>query len=55
MLIGFWTAGKIADYFTISEGVHNWESIWLYPAGFALVVMFLFAFFFKNEEIEYKT
>lgn len=55
MLIGFWTAGKITDYFTTADGTHNWESVWLYPAGFALVVMFLFAFFFKNETIEYKT
>ncbi|KAB5490998.1 MULTISPECIES: nucleoside permease [Flagellimonas] len=54
MLIGFWVAGKIADYFKI-EGVHEWQNIWMYPAGFALVVAILFMLFFKNEKIAYKS
>ena len=53
MLIGFWVAGMITDRYN-AGGVHNWEHIWLYPAGFALVVMVLFAVFFKDEKIEYK-
>lgn len=55
MLIGFWTAGQIADMFLIDEGVHDWPTIWIYPAGFAFAVMLLFAMLFKNEKIEYKS
>ncbi|WP_335965732.1 nucleoside permease [Galbibacter sp. PAP.153] len=54
MLIGFEVAGAISDRFLISEGTHDWYSIWIYPAGFALAVAILFAIFFKNEKIEYK-
>ncbi len=54
MLIGFWVAGQISDMYLVSENVHNWENIWIFPAIFAFVVMALFAVFFKNEVIEYK-
>jgi len=53
MLIGFWIAGQIADHYLV-EGVHSWKDIWTFPAIFAVVVMVLFALFFKNEKIEYK-
>jgi len=55
MLIGFWIAGKITDGYVSTEGAHAWETIWLYPAGFALLVFLLFFVFFKNEKITYKT
>ena len=54
MLIGFWVAGKITDKYLISDGAHNWEDIWLFPALFAVGVFVLFAIFFKNEKIDYK-
>jgi MFS family permease len=54
MLIGFWVAGKITDEYLVSEGVHNWQSIWVFPAIFAGVVLVLFLLLFKNEKIEYK-
>jgi nucleoside transporter len=54
MLIGFWVAGQIADKHLVSEGVHSWQDIWIFPAGFAAGVFILFAVFFKNEKIEYK-
>ena len=54
MLIGFWVAGKIYDMNVLSESMHDWNSIWTFPAIFALVVSVLFAIFFKNEVIEYK-
>jgi nucleoside transporter len=54
MLIGFWVAGQISDMYLVSENVHNWENIWIFPAIFAFIVMALFALFFKNEVIEYK-
>jgi nucleoside transporter len=52
MLIGFWAAGRISDRFA-SAGVHDWQSIWLYPAGFAAGVFVLFALFFRNEVVAY--
>lgn len=53
MLIGFWAAGKISQYYVTSDG-HAWESIWVIPAVFSAVVFLIFAFSFKNEKIEYK-
>ena len=54
MLIGFWVAGKISDKYLIADNTHSWQEIWMFPAGFAAVVLILFALFFKNEKIEYK-
>jgi MFS family permease len=34
MLIGFWSAGRISDWYLI-DGIHDWKAIWLYPAAFA--------------------
>jgi nucleoside transporter len=48
MLVGFWAAGQIADRF-VNHGVHDWNTIWLYPAIFALGVFGLFAVFFRNK------
>jgi len=53
MLIGFWVAGRLTDAFALEAG-HDWRSIWLYPAGFAVVVAVLFALMFKNEVVSYK-
>ena len=53
MLIGFWIAGKITDSFIREDATHIWQDIWLYPASFALVVLFLFVFLFKDEKITY--
>ena len=55
MLVGFWVAGKIVDNNIVSEGLHDWESIWIFPALFAGGVLVLFAVFFKDEKIEYKS
>ncbi len=54
MLIGFWVAGKISDYYTLENNTHNWEPIWFVPAIFAFGVMILFMLIFKNETIELK-
>ena len=53
MLIGFWLAGKIYNNYAFAEGGHNWQMIWLIPAGIALVVLLLYALGFKNERIEH--
>lgn len=54
MLIGFWVAGQISDLYLNADGTHDWEQIWIVPAGFALIVMVLFAVFFKNEKLDKK-
>jgi nucleoside transporter len=53
MLIGFYVAGKISDAF-ITEGGHDWNQIWIYPAGFAAIVALIFLVLFKEEKINYK-
>ncbi len=53
MLVGFWVAGKISDIYLIGDNLHNWQYIWVFPAGFAVVVSLLFALFFKNEKVDY--
>ncbi len=55
MLIGFWIAGKISDTYLLEDGSHLWKHIWLYPSGFALLVLVLFAVLFKSEKIDYKS
>ena len=55
MLIGFWIAGKITDAYLTPEGGHFWDIIWLYPAGFAFLVMTLFILLFKRERISYES
>ena len=47
MLIGFSTAGFIADQFA-GQGVERWESIWMFPALFALCVAVVFSVSFKD-------
>ena len=54
MLIGFYVAGLITNAYLMGEKMHDWETIWFYPAGFAFGVMLLFAVFFNNEKIDKK-
>lgn len=49
MLIGFWVAGQVTDHFA-DAGKHDWRSIWLFPATFALAVFFLFWISFQGRE-----
>lgn len=53
MLVGFWAAGKISAHYTDVAGMHDWQSIWVLPAGFAVLVFIIFAVAFKNETVEY--
>jgi nucleoside transporter len=48
MLIGFWVAGKVTDHFATVEG-HDWQSIWLFPAVFALGVFLTFLLAFREQ------
>lgn len=51
MLIGFKVAGIVVDNY-ITPGGHDWETIWVIPAGFAAIVMVLFLLTFKNEQVK---
>ncbi|WP_192348412.1 nucleoside permease [Algoriphagus sp. Y33] len=51
MLIGFWAAGLISEYYTNEAGTHLWKSIWLIPAGISVLVLLLFTALFKKEQI----
>ena len=48
MFMGFWLAGQVADSYKV-EGVHQWQQIWLVPAGIAIGVFLFFALLFKKE------
>ena len=51
MLVGFAVAGAITDSYTLASGAHSWQQVWLFPAGFAAVVLVLFAILFKSEKV----
>lgn len=51
MLIGFSLSGKIYNHFSSADGTHNWNMIWLIPAGIAFLVLLSFTIWFKNEKI----
>lgn len=51
MLVGFWAAGLISNYYIADNGLHLWESIWLIPAGISVMVLLLFMALFKKEQI----
>lgn len=50
MGIGSWIAGMVADMYTVN-GIKNWASIWMVPAGIAAVVLVLFVLFFKDNKL----
>lgn len=49
MLIGFSVAGQITEAFKTTDG-HDWQIIWLIPAGISLVVMIMFGIFFTSNK-----
>jgi nucleoside transporter len=53
MLIGNWVCGPVVDNYATTVGgavVHDWKSIWLWPAAMAFVVLILFAVFFADRK-----
>jgi nucleoside transporter len=51
MMIGFFVAGLVGKKYTLPEGGHQWQTIWLIPACFALIILLIFALRFKNEKL----
>ena len=51
MLIGFAVAGNIYNRYANADGTHDWQMIWLIPAGIAFVVLLGFTLTFRNERI----
>ncbi|TWF44264.1 nucleoside transporter [Chitinophaga polysaccharea] len=49
MLIGFLISGPIVESYKTANG-HNWQHIWLIPAGIAAVVLVLFMLFFRDSK-----
>lgn len=47
-ILGTLGSGYIVDFFTSSEGVKDWSSIWFTFAGYALVLLAVFAFVFEK-------
>lgn len=54
MLIGFKVSGYIVNFY-VTAGGHDWEQIWLIPAGFSVLVLVFFIVFFRNEKVNYQT
>ena len=51
MLIGFKVAGLIVKSYVIPGG-YDWQTIWVFPACFAAVVLLIFMLTFKNEQVK---
>ncbi|MDI1325059.1 MAG: nucleoside permease [Algoriphagus sp.] len=51
MLIGYWAAGNISNFYLDADGNHDWKSIWMIPAGISVLVLLFFIAFFKKEKI----
>jgi len=55
MGIGSKLSGVVLDAYT-SNGVHDWKSVWMVPAGIAVLVLILFVLFFqeKNKQVHFE-
>jgi nucleoside transporter len=49
MLVGYYISGPIVDHWKISGTAHNWQTIWLIPAGIAAVVLVIFLVSFTDK------
>ena len=53
MFVGSYLSGWIVDQYTYTQNgvtLHTWQPIWLIPAGFAAVVLVMFAVAFNYRE-----
>jgi len=49
-LVGTIISGAFFDYYTSSEGVHNWEMFWVFPTVCGILVALYFFVFFKAKD-----
>lgn len=49
-ILGGLGSGWVVDHFTNMDGVRDWQSIWFTFAGYALILMVIFPFVFKNDK-----
>jgi hypothetical protein len=49
MGIGSKLSGIVLDMYT-ANGIHDWKSVWMVPAGIALLVLVLFILFFQDKK-----
>jgi nucleoside transporter len=52
MLIGFWVAGIISDYYTTHATDNFWQKVWMIPSAIAAVVWLLFMATFRDSKRE---
>ncbi|HEY8916098.1 MAG TPA: nucleoside permease [Chitinophaga sp.] len=52
MLIGYLISGPIVDAYKLTDGTHDWKTIWLIPAAIALLVLALFMLLFRESNTE---
>ena len=49
MLMGSLLSGQIVDAHQTTSGQHDWQTIWLIPAGIAAAVLLVFVLLFKDQ------
>lgn len=49
MFIGFWLAGQVTEHYKTPDG-HDWQQIWMIPAGIAAGIFLIFLIFFKDQK-----
>ena len=54
MLIGSFLSGVIVDSYELPAGGHDWQTIWLIPAGIAALVLLVFMLLFKDKQVSSK-
>ena len=50
MFIGTWLSGVMVNRYTLADGSHDWQQIWILPAVAAGIVLVLFALMFQYRE-----
>jgi len=50
MFIGTWVSGVVVDKYKLTDGSHNWTSIWYVPAFIAVAVLIYFILFFREKK-----
>jgi nucleoside transporter len=49
MLMGYYLGGFTVDHWKMSDGSHNWQTIWLIPGGISVAVLLFFGLLFTDK------